>query len=219
MEDFQHVGYSKEVIEFVAVAKEFCDFVETAPQMQRRDFIQRLQKFIPLIYLKGSLLPESDSGDSGLIEDIVTEDDYNYLYGQLHRLLGEYDEYLEVFDDNMQFSEVPVVHSIAEKTCDIYQDLKNFISSFRCGIPEVIGEALWQLNNSFELYWGKACAGVLRAVHHAVYQVKDAHDSVFENVDSFKKDHRSERNRSVTSLRVYGRSEGNRRGKAGRGGG
>ena len=37
MEDFQHVGYSKEVIEFVAVAKEFCDFVETAPQMQRRD--------------------------------------------------------------------------------------------------------------------------------------------------------------------------------------
>ena len=46
MEDFQHVGYSKEVIEFVAVAKEFCDFVETAPQMQRRDFIQRLQKFL-----------------------------------------------------------------------------------------------------------------------------------------------------------------------------
>ena len=161
MEDFQHVGYSKEVIEFVAVAKEFCDFVETAPQMQRRDFIQRLQKFIPLIYLKGSLLPESDSGDSGLIEDIVTEDDYNYLYGQLHQLLGEYDEYLEVFDDNMQFSEVPVVHSIAEKTCDI---------------PEVIGEALWQLNNSFELYWGKACAGVLRAVHHAVYQIKDEDD-------------------------------------------
>ena len=161
MEDFQHVGYSKEVIEFVAVAKEFCDFVETAPQMQRRDFIQRLQKFIPLIYLKGSLLPESDSGDSGLIEDIVTEDDYNYLYGQLHQLLGEYDEYLEVFDDNMQFSEVPVVHSIAEKTC---------------GIPEVIGEALWQLNNSFELYWGKACAGVLRAVHHAVYQIKDEDD-------------------------------------------
>ena len=176
MEDFQHVGYSKEVIEFVAVAKEFCDFVETAPQMQRRDFIQRLQKFIPLIYLKGSLLPESDSGESGLIEDIVTEDDYNYLYGQLHQLLGEYDEYLEVFDDNMQFSEVPVVHSIAEKTCDIYQDLKNFISSFRCGIPEVIGEALWQLNNSFELYWGKACAGVLRAVHHAVYQIKDEDD-------------------------------------------
>ena len=71
MEDFQHVGYSKEVIEFVAVAKEFCDFVETAPQMQRRDFIQRLQKFIPLIYLKGSLLPRCESDELGLLEEIV----------------------------------------------------------------------------------------------------------------------------------------------------
>jgi len=173
MEDFQHVGYSKEVIEFVAVAKEFCDFIETAPQMQRKDFIQRLQKFIPLIYLKGSLLPSHEVNEEGLTEDFVTEDRYNYLYQEIRNLLGEHDEYLEVFDDNMQYSETPVVHSIAEKTCDIYQDLKNFISSFRCGIPEIIGEALWQLNNNFELYWGKACAGVLRAVHQAVYDVKD----------------------------------------------
>lgn len=173
MEDFQHVGYSKEVLEFVAVAKEFCDFIETAPRMECGDFIQRLQKFIPLIYLKGSLLPASDSEESGLTEDFVTEEQYNYLYNGIHRLLGEYDEYLEVFDDNMQYSEAPVVHSISEKTCDIYQDLKNFISSFRCGIPEVIGEALWQLNNSFELFWGKSCAGVLRAIHRVVYEVKD----------------------------------------------
>lgn len=172
MEDFQHIGYSKEVIEFVAVAKEFCDFVETAPQMSKKDFIGRLQKFIPLIYLKGALLPPCEAEEAGLTEDFVSEENYNYLFGEIHRLLGEHDEYLEVFDDNIQYSEVPVVHSIAEKTCDIYQDLKNFISSFRCGIPEVIGEALWQLNENFELYWGKACAGVLRAVHHVAYHLE-----------------------------------------------
>ena len=60
MEDFQHVVYSKEVVEFVAVAKEFCDFVETAPQMSDKEFLPRLQKFIPLIYLKGALLPMSE---------------------------------------------------------------------------------------------------------------------------------------------------------------
>lgn len=173
MEDFQHAGYSKEVIEFVAVSKEFCDFIETASQMTRKEFLQRLQKFIPLIYLKGALLPVSESEENGLAEDGVSEDDYNYLYTELNRLLGEYDEYLEVFDDNMQYSEAPVVNSISEKVCDIYQDLKNFTGSFRCGIPEVIGEALWELNNNFELYWGKACAGVLRAVHHAVYRAAD----------------------------------------------
>lgn len=173
MEDFQQVGYSKEVIEFVAVAKEYCDFIETSPQMERKDFIQRLQKFIPLVYLKGSLLPSIEIEEEGLTEDFVTEEDYNYLFGEIHRLLGEYDEYLEVFDDHMQYSEAPIVHSIAEKVCDIYQDLKNFISSFRCGVVEVMEEALWQLNNNFELYWGKACVGVLRAVHQVVYNVKD----------------------------------------------
>lgn len=176
MEDFQHVGYSKEVIEFVAVAKEFCDFVASAQQMHRKDFMQRLQKFIPLIYLKGSLLPESDVNEEGLTEDFVTEEHYNALYAEVRGLTGEHDEYLEVFDDNMQYSEVPVVHSIAEKVCDIYQDLKNFISSYRCGITEVIGEALWQLNNSFELYWGKSCAELLRAVHLAVFKLKDEED-------------------------------------------
>lgn len=174
MEDFQRIGYRKEVIEFVAVAKEFCDFVETTPSMERKDVLSRLQKFLPLIYLKGCLLPVCECEEEGLAEDGVTEDQYNYLYSELYRILGEWDEYLEVFDDNMQYSEAPVVHSISEKVCDIYQDLKNFTLAFRCGIPEVIEEALWGLNNNFEAYWGKACAEVLRAVHQAIYREKDA---------------------------------------------
>lgn len=173
MEDFQHLGYSKEVIEFVAVSKEFCDFVETIPSMGKKDVMQRLQKFIPLIYLKGSLLPSCECDGTGLVQDSVTEDQYNYLYAELHNKFGEYDEYLEVFDDNMQYSESPVVNSVAEKVCDIYQDLKNFTVSYRCGMPEIMEEALWELNNSFELYWGKACAGVLRAIHHVVFQMHD----------------------------------------------
>ncbi|WP_251624023.1 DUF5063 domain-containing protein [Odoribacter lunatus] len=173
MEDFQSLGYHKNVIEFVAVAKEFCDFVETIPSTTLQDTILRLQKFIPLIYLKGSLLPVCECTELGIREDNVTEEQYNYLYTELHNKLGEHDEYLEVFDDNMQYSETPVINSIAEKICDIYQDLKNFIFSYRCGMPEIIEEALWELNNNFELYWGKACVGVLRAIHQVVYQIKD----------------------------------------------
>ena len=173
MEDYQYFGYSKEVVEFVAVAKEFCDFVETIPSMKRQDVFQRLQKFIPLIYLKGSLLPVSNCNETGLTEDSVTEDQYDYLYMELHTKFGQYDEYLEVFDDSMQYSEVPVVNSIAEKVCDIYQDLKNFTHSYRCGMSEVMEEAIWELNNNFELYWGKSCAGVLRAIHHVVYWLLD----------------------------------------------
>ena len=41
---------------------------------------------------------------------------------------------------------------------------------------DVMGEALWQLNNSFELYWGKSCTSVLRAIHLAIYKVTDTDD-------------------------------------------
>lgn len=170
MEDYQHIGYSKGVVEFVAVAKEFCDFVETAPTMERNDVLSRLQKFLPLVYLKGCLLPHCECNDDGLAEDYVTEDQYNSLYNSLHQLFGEKDDYLEVFDDSMQYSETPAVHSIAEKMCDIYQDLKNFVTAYRCGMTAVIEEALWTMNNSFENYWGKSCAELLRAVHNAVYK-------------------------------------------------
>ena len=49
---------------------------------------------------------------------------------------------------------------------------------FQPGMTDVIEEALWQLNNNFELYWGKACASVLRAIHLAIYRIVDTDDSM-----------------------------------------
>lgn len=170
MDDLQHVGYSREVIEFVTVAKEFCNYLDNGEDAEAGEFLSKMQKFIPLIYLKGSLLPTCEIDSLGWAEDHVTEDDYNRLHARLKTLLGEHDEYLETFDDNMRYSEAPVVNTISEKLSDIYQDLKNFICAYRGGMTEVIEEALWQLNNNFEAYWGKACAGVLRAIHAAVYK-------------------------------------------------
>lgn len=174
MDDFQHVVYNREVIEFVAVAKEYCDFIEhMAVQGEKKEFLSKLQKFIPLIYLKGSLLPACESEGIEIAEDMVSEIEYNELYAGIHQLMGEDDEYLEVFDENMQFSDAPIVNSIAEKVCDIYQDLKNFISAYRHGLVEIMEDALWQLNVNFESYWGRSCASVLRAVHAGIYKVED----------------------------------------------
>ena len=177
MEDYQKVGYSKEVIEFVAVAKEYCEFIERSLEQDVVNLINGMQKFLPLIYLKGSLLPSSEVEVEGLLEDYVTEQEYNYLLSGIFRVIGgQYDEYLDVFDDAMQYSEEPIVQSISEKLCDIYQDLKNFISAFRCGIPDVMEEALWNLNNNFERYWGKSTVSVLRAVHAVSFQLLDKED-------------------------------------------
>ena len=54
MDDLQHIGYRREVIEFVAVAKEFCGYLEGSHEEDASELLSKLQKFIPLIYLKGS---------------------------------------------------------------------------------------------------------------------------------------------------------------------
>ena len=42
MDDLQHIGYSREVIEFVAVAKEFCGYLEGSHE---EDASELLSKF------------------------------------------------------------------------------------------------------------------------------------------------------------------------------
>ena len=90
MDDLQHVGYSREVIEFVTVAKEFCNYLENLDEVETSTFLSKMQKFIPLIYLKGSLLPSCEIDSLGWAEDHVTEEDYNQLHSTLKSLLGDY---------------------------------------------------------------------------------------------------------------------------------
>lgn len=167
MESLHDKVYSASVVEFVTVAKELLLFLTTSAKISREEFVDKLQKFIPLIYLKGTMLPVIDSDEEAMCEDAVTEDEYNTLFALIKSKMGEYDDYLEIFDDVDGFHEEPVVHTVSEKISDIYQDLKNFVHSYKSGVDAVMGEAIWNLNNNFDLYWGKACAEVLRAIHLA----------------------------------------------------
>jgi len=47
--------YSKNVIELITVANEFCSFLERSEDLETDDFLGRLQKLLPLLYLKASL--------------------------------------------------------------------------------------------------------------------------------------------------------------------
>lgn len=169
MSEVDSVVYSAPVVEFVAVAKEFCLFLTDIEHLSQKEFIEKLQKFIPLLYLKGSMLPYIESFNDDECEDFVTEEEYNALFAQVKLKMGEFDDYLEIFDPTDGYMDEPVVRTISEKVADIYQDIKNFVQAYRSGVESVMGEALWMLNNNFELYWGRACVDVLRAVHTAKF--------------------------------------------------
>jgi hypothetical protein len=168
-DQLNQVVYSKQVIEFVTLANEYCKFVEHAGSMETRDILGKVQKILPLVYLKASMLPDFESTEETVLEKFVSEVDYNYLQQRIMHMLGEHDDYQEVFDKDMQFSEVPLTASISENLADIYQDLKDFAMSYRTGDEYVMQEALWECTDNFKNYWGQKLVNAMRAIHSLVY--------------------------------------------------
>ena len=65
--------YSRNVIEFVAVANEFCKYAEHASELKGVELLKILQRILPLMYLKASLLPQLNSYFEDGNEKFVTE--------------------------------------------------------------------------------------------------------------------------------------------------
>ena len=167
-EGLKHPVYSKQVIEFVTVANEFCSFMEYAGQLEKLDFIQKIQKLLPLLYLKGSLIPEMESVLNEGNEKFVTEQEYDFVNNQVRAHMGELDNYSEQWDPKMTDSTEPVITSISENMADIYQYLKDFVSLYSMGTTEIMNDAVWECEMNFENYWGQILVNALRVIHRIV---------------------------------------------------
>jgi len=172
-DELNSLVYSKNVIELITVANEFCSFVERSDEMESSDFLGRLQKILPLLYLKASLLPVFESETEEELEKYVTEVEYNLIQQKIIRHTGAGDDYQEVFLSGMQFSESALTASIAENIADIYQDMKDLVMSFRTLDEEVMQLALSERQNNFAQLWGQKLVNCLRAVHNLIYGVTD----------------------------------------------
>ena len=168
-EGLNSLVYSKNVIELITVANEFCSFLERSDEMESADFLSRLQKMLPLLYLKASLLPEFEFEADDDLEKYVTEVEYNLIQQKILAHTGAGDDYQEVFIPGMQFSESALTSSIAENVADVYQDMKDLIMSFRTMNDEVMEQALWESQSNFAHVWGQKLVNCLRAVHNLIY--------------------------------------------------
>ncbi len=167
------IVYSRNVVEFVTVANEYCQAIEQVNRIPATANLQKMQKLLPLLYLKASLLPQSERVLDEELEKYVSEFDYNVLHQKWLTLLNENDNFYEVFDPSIQFGHEAVTASISENLLDIYQDLKNFLVSYSIGNEEVMNDALVECNEHFVQFWGQQVVNVLRAVHMLVYSDVD----------------------------------------------
>lgn len=168
--------FEKSVSEFVLVAAEVCRSFETASELSRAQFIDQTLKLLPLLYLKATLLPACEAMGEEELETYVTEELYESVRGNLARLLGEKDDYLEVFLPEMAYSDQPIRKCISEDLADIYQDLRDFIFVFALGLNQTMHDALARCMESFGSLWGQKLVNTLRAIHDVKYTQDPANE-------------------------------------------
>ncbi len=160
-------------MEFVTVAAEYCAFIERSEGQKRTEFVDTLLKILPLLYIKASMIPECEVMSEDGLESFVTEDDYEVIRLNLQELLADRDDYLDVFVEDMKYSDTPIRKSIAEDLSDIYQVVKDFVCQFRSGLNETMHDALAQCREHFIGYWGQTLVNTMRALHEVKYNHTD----------------------------------------------
>lgn len=161
--------YDKRILDFVTIAAEFCAFLEQDAPIQRDEWSGKMLKILPLLYLKAQLLPDVPVWEEEMPELFVREEDYAHVAHSVGDIMGEDDVYLDVFVDEMKYSDTPVSATISENVADIYQDVRNFVSVYQLELEEQMPMAIRFCRESFHLYWGQKLVNLLRPLHALKY--------------------------------------------------
>ncbi|PID93763.1 MAG: hypothetical protein CSA95_06105 [Bacteroidetes bacterium] len=158
---------SKGVLEMFTVAVEFCLFVEKASNYKRADILTYMQKMIPLLYLKGALLPTILPEYPEANERYVTEMQWEDIFTPLREKFGSLDNFPYYNYQEMDM-EPPSKGSLAENLADIYQDLKDFTLLYQKNSLAAKENAVAELKRFFTSHWGSRLVETLHYIHHVL---------------------------------------------------
>ncbi|MDE6801704.1 MAG: DUF5063 domain-containing protein [Muribaculaceae bacterium] len=154
-------------IAFIGLANEYCQAMRTASQTEPDEFIDKMLHLLPRLYISATDLSVNYVEDEEpLIDSALEEEGYESVRRDVAALMGEDDIYLEVFEEDMKYSETPVSASIAEGLADLYQVFFNFIYTVQDTTDEVTAMAILAIRDDFRAYWSATLCNVLRALNH-----------------------------------------------------
>jgi hypothetical protein len=164
-ENNTHYVYQEAAIEFVTVAVQLCLYLEQSAEQEKDEFIEKMLCMLPLLYLKAKLLPKSVEEMDGYPERFVSETEYEDIRQMVASKLGSDDAYLEVFVEDMRYSDEPITAFVSENIADIYQEIKDLACNYQTRDEAVMNDALVSCMDGFEQHWGQKLLNVLRALH------------------------------------------------------
>lgn len=157
------------LMHIVALAGEYCSVVQTAAEMERDDFVDRMLDLLPRLYWEFANTEPTGADDTFFSSEYVDEDYYTAIRSQIASLMGEEDTYLDTMQEDMKYSDTPIAASISEGLADIFQDLFNFVSEVRESEGMQLEGAFDACQENFRMYWSKALCGVLRPLNQIKY--------------------------------------------------
>ena len=157
-------------IAFIGLCHEYCQALESAREDERDEFTEKMLKLLPRLYVSATdLSVVMIEEEEPYVDPVLEEDYYESVRRSVERLFGPDDVYLEVFEENMKYSDTPVSASISEGLTDIFQVLYNFLSMVRDAPDEIGGLGLLAVRDDFRSYWSAILCNVLRALNHLAY--------------------------------------------------
>jgi hypothetical protein len=154
---------------FIALANEYCHAMERVGEFESRDqFVAQMLKLLPRLYITVNDI-EDDNYSEEFIDSALDEDVYDLVRDRVAQVMAEEDIYLEVFVEDMKYSDTPISASISENLADLYQEFFNLIHSVQDALTETQHEMLCQCRINAENYWGQTLCNVLRALNAAYY--------------------------------------------------
>lgn len=162
---------SPNTVAFIGLCNEYRLVMESARETGRAEFVDSMLRLLPRLYISATDLrrdPLLDEEDPYLAE-VLDEDYYEAVRRNVESLLGPDDVYLEVFEEDMKYSDTPVAASISEGLADIFQVVFNFLHTVGEATDETIALAVSAISDDFRSFWSGTLCNVLRALNHLRY--------------------------------------------------
>lgn len=168
---------SKSVLEMAAVANQFCYYIENPEQKSKKELLEFFHRILPLLYLKGSLLPEITPDYPEANERFITEVQWEDVFTSLREIFGKEDEYW-IIDPQYTYETEPIKTSLAENFTDIYQDMKDFLMLLQKNTLAAQQNAVHECKNLMQSHWGYRVGNTIARVHHLLFDDEEISEMI-----------------------------------------
>lgn len=170
--DFEEANpLSNNDLAFIALCNEYCSAVENAAMSEQFGFIDTMLRLLPRLYISANdLKSELFISETSFIPQALDENTYDQLRLRMAALFGEDDTFLEVFEEDMKYSDTPIAASVSESLADLFQVFFDFLEACRDVPNQIMKEAIAAVRESFADFWSQTLVNVLRALNSIKYR-------------------------------------------------